>query len=83
MPVYKFRTLKEASVALWASPDDPRLPDRIRGWWGFCARFARTETPRGIRKFATLDEANAEQESWKVTLLGDRNPPWPGGPAAQ
>lgn len=78
MPVYKFRTLKEASVALWASPDDPRLPDRIRGWWKFCARFALTETPRGVRKFATLDDANAEQEHWTVTLLGDRNPPGTG-----
>lgn len=79
MPVYKFRTFKEASVALWASPDDPKLPDRIRGWWRFCARFARTQAPRGVRKFATLDEANAEQGAWKMMPLADREPPATGG----
>ena len=66
MPVYKFRTLKEASVALWAAPDDPRLPNRIRSWWRSCATRAVTHAPRGLRKFRSIEEANAEQKTWRV-----------------
>ncbi len=66
MPVQKFRTFEEARVALWSSPDDPKLPDRIRRWWCVCARFSRTHAPRGVRKFRTIEEANAERETWRV-----------------
>ena len=66
MPVYKFRTLKEASVALWASPDDSRLPNRIRSWWRSCATRMVTHSPRGLRKFRSIEEANAEQATWRV-----------------
>jgi len=66
MPVYRFHSFEEARVALWASPDDPRLPNRIRSWWRSCARRAVTHSPRGLRKFRTIDEANAEQKAWVV-----------------
>jgi hypothetical protein len=79
MPVYKFRTLKEASVALWSSPDDPKLPDRIRGWWRTCARFRHTQAPRGVRRFTTLEKANAERDSWVVETLMTGKP----GPTAR
>jgi hypothetical protein len=77
MPVYKFRTLKEASVALWASPDDPRLPNRIRSWWQSCERMSVTHSPRGLRKFRSIEEANAEQKTWRVETsmkLGESEP---------
>jgi hypothetical protein len=66
MPVYKFRTLQEASVALWGSPGDPRLPNRIRSWWRSCATRMVTHSPRGLRKFRSIEDANAEQEAWVV-----------------
>ena len=69
MPVWKFRTSEEARAALWSSPDDPRLPERIRRWWRHCARLQRVIAPRGVRRFATIEEANAERAMWqRVTL---------------
>ncbi len=78
MPVYKFRTLEEASVALWASPDDPRSPGRIRSWWRTCARMATTHIPRGLRKFGSIEDANAEQQTWVVETLMWRPEDEPG-----
>jgi DNA-directed RNA polymerase specialized sigma24 family protein len=77
VPVYKFRTLQEASVALWASPDDPRLPNRVRSWWRSCATRAVTHSPRGLRKFRSIEEANTEQATWRVETfmkLGESEP---------
>lgn len=66
MPVHKFRTFEEARVALWASPDDPRLPNRIRNWWRSCATRMVTHSPRGLRKFRSIEEADAERATWRV-----------------
>lgn len=79
MPVQKFRTLEEASIALWRSPDDPALPGAIRSWWAYCFRVHREIGPRGVQKFGTIEEANAEQETWRrVTMplgeVGERKP---------
>jgi hypothetical protein len=78
VPVYKFRTLKEASVALWASPDDPRLPGRIRNWWRSCATRMLTHSPRGLRKFRSIEEAEAERKTWVVDALWNM-----GGPGSK
>lgn len=65
MPVQKFRTHEEASIALWRSPDDPTLPNAIRSWWAYCRLVHREIGPRGVQKFATIDAANDEQRSWR------------------
>lgn len=79
MPVQKFRTMKEASVALWASPDDPRLPERIRNWWRSCATRMVTHSPRGLRRFRTIEDANAEQGTWRTEAVAKPTAGEPGG----
>lgn len=69
MPVQKFRTLEEAAIALWMSPDDPTLPRKIRGWWRTCARMSREIGPRGVRRFAVIGDANAEQLTWQLVTI--------------
>ena len=62
MPIHRFRDLDEARRALWSTSDDPALADRIRRLWRFTARLARPSAPRGLRRFRTIEEANAERE---------------------
>ena len=69
MPVQKFRTLDEARRALWMRSDDPRLPDRARALMAFSRRFAIVHAPPGVRKFRTIEEANADRKAWVVETL--------------
>lgn len=62
MPVQRFRDLDEARRALWVAPGDPALPDRIRRLWRFSARLTKPSVPRGVLRFRTIEEANAERE---------------------
>lgn len=62
MPVQRFRDLDEARRALWVAPDDPTLPGRIRRLWHFSARLTKPCVPRGVLRFRTIEEANAERE---------------------
>ena len=66
MPVQKFRTFREARLAQWLSPDDPRLYRRIQSWWRISSQFWIVERPVGLQKFRTIEEANAEKEArWR------------------
>jgi hypothetical protein len=67
MPVYRFRTLDEARRALWLKPGDPRL-ERVTRWvWALAAELAGPlRLPRGVRKFRTLEEADADREQWEA-----------------
>ena len=62
MPVHRFRDLDDARRALWVGSDDPALPNRIRHLWRFSARLAQPAASRGVRRFHTIEEANAERE---------------------
>lgn len=63
MPVYRFHDFDAARRALWCAPDDPLLADRIRQLWRFTARLVVSDTvPRGVRRFRTIEEANAERD---------------------
>jgi len=68
MPVYKYRTIEEWQKAkddLWLACDDPRLPQRIRQHWAQWSRLVPTNAPRGIRKYRSLEEMNADRERWE------------------
>jgi hypothetical protein len=69
MPVQKFRTLDEARRALWMRSDDPRLPDRALRLMAFSRRLAIVHAPPGVRRFRTMEEANAERKTWRVETL--------------
>jgi len=62
VPVQRFRHLDDARRALWTGPDDPRLSHRLRQLWRFAARLAPPSLPRGVRRFRTIEEANADRE---------------------
>jgi len=67
MSVQRFRTLEDARRALWLKPGDPRL-ERIIAWvWALSAELMGNQPPpRGLRKFHTLEEANADREQWET-----------------
>jgi hypothetical protein len=64
VPIQRFRTLDEARRALWVAPDDPALFTRIRHVWRFSARLLDRRIPRGLRRFSSIEAANAERERW-------------------
>jgi hypothetical protein len=64
MPLQRFRDLDEARRALRARPDDQALASRIRRLWAFSARLVKPYTAPGVRRFRTIEEANADRERW-------------------
>ena len=64
MPIQKFRDLDTARQALWVPADAPDLVVRIKGLWAFSARLVPRQIPPGVRKFRSIEEANAEREQW-------------------
>lgn len=68
MPVEKFRTLEEwqdSKRRLWLHCDDPRLPGRIRAHWASWSKLVPLHVPRGVRKYRSSAEAEAERERWE------------------
>jgi hypothetical protein len=70
MPVRKFRSFDEARRALWADRSDPGLPDRLRRQWAFVHRLIRYPAPRGVRKFTSIEAANADRDAWVTARVG-------------
>jgi len=64
MPLQRFRDFDEARRALWSEREDPGLVPRIRSLWAFAARLAPGGSPRGIRRFRAIEEANCERDAW-------------------
>ena len=65
MPVRKFRDLSEMEATLWYDRTDPALPRAIAGVWQFSARICPLQFPRGVHKYRSIDEANADRERWE------------------
>ncbi len=66
MPVYKFRTLDAARKALWMKPNDPRLPELVRRIWTMADEWTlRYPRPAGVKKFRSLEAAQAAREEWE------------------
>ncbi len=64
VPVWKFRSHDEARRALWLEPDDPRIGAAIDTVLGFARLGPQVPPPRGVRKFRSIEEANADRELW-------------------
>jgi len=64
MPVQRFKDLDEARRALWIAPGDPGLPARMRRLWGLAARLTPLASPRGVRKFQQIEDANRDRDAW-------------------
>jgi len=59
-----FTSLDDARRALVARPLDTHLAARIRSLWSFASRLVPGESPRGVAKFASIEEANAARAAW-------------------
>ena len=70
MPVEKFRTFDEASLALVrrgdSRGDDAALPARIAALWSMSAALAAPLACRGVRKFRTSEEASADRDRMTI-----------------
>lgn len=64
MPVERFRDPEQARRALWLDADAADLARRIRALWRRTSRWVPFMIPRGLRKFGSIEEANAEREAW-------------------
>ena len=63
MPVKKFRTFEDASRdLLHHRDDDAAVARRVAALWAFSARLVAPVGFRGVRKYASLDEADADRE---------------------
>lgn len=65
MPVTKFRSFEEAERALWMDCSDPTLPRRIRALWSRRGGSVPLPAPRGVRKYRSIEEANADRDAWE------------------
>lgn len=70
MPVQKFRSFEEAREALWGDPGDPAYLRRVAWLWAFSDRLYPRRFPRGVYRFASIEEANLQRQAWEAA--GDR-----------
>ena len=68
MPVRKFRTLEEWQRAKNEDSlpcEDPRLASKIRENWSRWSRLVPLGGARGIHKYRTIEEMQADRERWE------------------
>lgn len=68
MPVRKFRNIEEMNAAddeLWLPCEHPNLADRIRRHWAMWDRLVPLGVPRGLRKYRSAEDAEADREAWE------------------
>jgi len=72
MPVYKFRTLEEMnhfSDRQWLETGDPMIIRKIRHLWKLSEALVQPVglcIPRGVRKYRSIEEANADRDRWET-----------------
>jgi hypothetical protein len=63
MPVKKFRTFEDATRDLVRHrDDDAQVERRVAALWAFSASLVAPLGFRGVRKYSSLDEADADRE---------------------
>jgi hypothetical protein len=66
MPVRKFRSIEEAkSRQRWLVTGDPSIPDKMRYLWRLAGAFGPLCIPRGVRKYRSVEEADADRDRWE------------------
>ena len=67
MPVTKYRDLDAARRDLWRDPDDPSLLHRAANLLLLAHTLAAPlPMPRGVIRYRSLEEANADRLRWEV-----------------
>ena len=63
MPVYKYRSFKEAEEALWNFNPDENYYNRVKRFWNFAGRLKPAGChKKGVCKFHSIAEANGFKE---------------------
>jgi hypothetical protein len=69
MAIRKHRNLEEMNRDdRWLSGGNPSIAQKIRYLWHFSEVLLRpvgTCIPRGVRKYRSIDEANADRDRWE------------------
>jgi hypothetical protein len=75
MPVLKYRSIEEMDRASRPLPKgDPAIVRKMRYLWRLSSAFGPLCIPRGVRKYRSIEEANADRDVWeqkRVTLWRD------------
>ncbi len=58
MPIYKYKTFKEAERALWHFAPDKQYYEKVAELWEFANELNPIVYPRGVFKFKTIEKAN-------------------------
>lgn len=67
MPVYRFKTHEDAQRALWHEPGDPLIGPTLRALWSISSALAGGGAPpRGLKKFRSIEDANADRQRWEA-----------------
>ena len=73
MPVRKYRTLEEMNrEQRWLPTGDPSIPVKIRYLWRLSELLLRpvgTCVPLGVRKYRSVEEANADRDRWEMERI--------------
>lgn len=78
MPVRKFRSIEEMNAAdddRWLPPGDAKILDRATSFFAMWSSMIPMGAPRGVRKYRTADEADADRERWeneRIARIRDR-----------
>ncbi len=68
MPIKKFRSVEEMDGArrdLWCDKPDEACFRRIARLWKRSAQINPRKFPKGVIKYRTLEEAQADRERWQ------------------
>jgi hypothetical protein len=64
MPVWKYRRIEDVPEA-WAMKRDAPLGRRIRAVLSLGPIAGPLPVPRGVRKYRSIEEANADRDRWE------------------
>lgn len=69
MPVRKYRSIEAMNADTeWLPTGHPSIAQQIRYLWSFSEALlggVGTCIPRGVRKYRTIEEANADRDRWE------------------
>jgi len=72
MPVTKYRTIEEMNADHsheWFKTGDPEIIRRIKYLWEMSEALVQPVglcIPRGVRKYRSIEEANADRDRWET-----------------
>ena len=64
MPVYKYKSLKEAHEALLVKNPDENYYKMLSGFYEIFGKLFTKRFPHGVYKFKTIEEAQKQKEKW-------------------